>query len=148
MNLLCIYFDDKIQLAPIIGALIAAIIVIVGWFIIARLNRKNEIAKELRGYRIDMLKTVLEFRQYFAKLLSISIQNKQTPDLKDSKLSELCENAFNKIQMFGKNDERNLMEELSKEADNNQFSAKLQKLTVLCANRLREELKLEKQDEN
>jgi hypothetical protein len=57
MNLLCIYFDDKIQLAPIIGALIAAIIVIWGWSRSARLNRKNEIAKELRVYRLSMLQS-------------------------------------------------------------------------------------------
>lgn len=42
---MCLIFDEKVQLAPIIGAIIAALIVVIGWFIVAALNRKNEIIK-------------------------------------------------------------------------------------------------------
>ena len=60
MTLLCIVFEKEIQPAPIIGAAIAAIFVVIGWYIISSLNRRNEIAKKLLDYRLDMLQSVLK----------------------------------------------------------------------------------------
>ncbi|MDR2908059.1 MAG: hypothetical protein LBU91_08745 [Bacteroidales bacterium] len=47
--------DINSNFSQIIGAMIAAIVVVAGWFWIAYLNRKNEIAKELRQHKIKLL---------------------------------------------------------------------------------------------
>jgi hypothetical protein len=141
MNLLCITFETQnINLAPIIAAAIAAIIVVIGWFIIAWLNRRNEIAKELRSYRLDMLKTTIQYRQYFFKMLQIATTNNSAPNLTDPQLLKLAEDSFLKIQMYGMKDETNIMEAISKEHDNQEFINKVQELTTLCLKRLHKEL--------
>ena len=91
MNLLCITFDTQIQLAPIIGAAIAAIIVVIGWFVISYLNRKNEIKKELRGYRLEMLQYIVELQIDFQKT---SVLDKN-----------LYNTTFAKIKTFGTKEE-------------------------------------------
>jgi hypothetical protein len=65
MNILSIIFDEKIQLAPIIGAIIASIIVMTGWFIVAYLQRRNEILKKQLDYRLEVLSIVMDLRKRF-----------------------------------------------------------------------------------
>ncbi len=140
MNLLSILFDEKIQLAPIIGAIIAAVIVIIGWFIVAYFNRKNEIAKELRGYRSDLL----------SRIIQSSFELSQGNFNKN-----LMEDVNLKIQLYGKKDENECFRDFEKKlriwvADNQNFDKKkevadaLQKLVDISIKRFREELKLGK----
>lgn len=91
MNLLCITLGTLIQLSPIIGAGIAAIIVIIGWGKISSLNRKNEIKKELRGYGLEMLRSIIE--------LQIDFQKTGVLDKK------LYDNMTVKIKTFGTNED-------------------------------------------
>jgi len=99
MNLLCIVFDEKIQLAPIIGAMIAAIIVIIGWFIISYLNRRNEIKKELRGYRLEMLHSIITLQIDFQKTYII-----------DKNLYNLM---YVKIKTFGTREENKCFKQIN-----------------------------------
>lgn len=140
MNQMCLIFDEKVQLAPIIGAIIAALIVVIGWFIVAALNRKNEIIKRRMEYRSDLLSEIILFS------LNLSL----------NKVDEnLLENINLKIQLYGKKDEnryyRNFEEKLTEYySDNNNFEKKkiaaeaLQKLVDISIGRFREELKLGK----
>ena len=143
MILLCICFENKIQLAPIIGAVIAAIIVVIGWFIISYLNRKNEIAKELRGYRLKMLTNIIDFRLSF-------IKNNGFND----EVQKLYDKAYTEIQLYGKNDEIKNFEKFVKtlkdlKKENNEHLLNILKeslieLSYSCQNNIRKELKLEK----
>ena len=91
MSLLSIAFDTNIQLAPIIGATIAAIVVVIGWFIISYLNRRNEIAKELREYKLNILRSIINLRNDL---------------MKNDKLSKkLYDEVSIHIQTFGQKDE-------------------------------------------
>lgn len=140
MNQMCLIFDEKVQLAPIIGAIIAALIVVIGWFIVAALNRKNEIIKRRMEYRSDLLSEIILFS------LNLSVNKFDENLLEDINL---------KIQLYGKKDEnryyRNFEEKLTEYySDNNNFEKKkiaaeaLQKLVDISIGRFREELKLGK----
>lgn len=140
MNPMCLIFDEKVQLAPIIGAIIAAIIVLIGWFIVAALNRKNEIIKRRMEYRSDLLQKIIIFS------LDLSVNKFDNNLLEDINL---------KIQLYGKNDEnkyyRDFAEKLTEwNSDHTNFEKKkiaaeaLQKLVDISIGRFREELKIGK----
>jgi hypothetical protein len=155
MDILCVAFEEQIQLAPIIGATIAAIVVVIGWFMVSFFNRKDAIVRELRDKRINMLNAIIDFRNSFVKYNEFN-----------SEVQKLYDEAFLKLQLYGKNDEveifknlQNALEELkvsqiSKNYSENELHVELIllnnlkisiiKLSTLCQNRIREELKLEK----
>ena len=110
MNLLSIAFEEKINLAPIIAAVIAAIIVIIGWFIIAFLNRRNEIARELRQYRIDILVLLQNVNVYYAKFLYSKENNESYWDLFEQNNDKL----LLKLLAFGYAKEIALWKEMEK----------------------------------
>ena len=131
MNLLCITFDEKVQLAPIIGAIIAATIVIIGWFIVAYFNRKNEIKKELRSFRIDMCFSAIDYQREL---------------LDDKNFSENLYNKWkatvDKIEVFGKDSERKKLKEIIECKDDLRRFDLVLELTSLCISSLRDELKM------
>ena len=87
MSILCINFDWK----SIITVAIPSLLVIVGWYIVYKLNRKNEIEKELRKYRLEMLQSIINFKNTFIK----------TNELNE----ELYDIMSIKIQTYGKKSE-------------------------------------------
>jgi hypothetical protein len=140
MNLLYLVIDDKIQLGPIIGTVIATTIVIIGWFIIAWLNRRNEILKKKLDYRADLLKKIIRFS------FDLSEGNTNINLLQEINLL---------IQLYGKKDEnicyQELVEKWNNYASNNSDVAKkkevansLQKLVDIAIKRFRKELMLGK----
>lgn len=126
------------DLAQII-TIVSVILVIIGWFVNQWLNRKNEIVKEARSYRLDMLDSIIKFRNDWVKTKNVNQQ--------------LWDECYTKVQLYGLNDElvafENLRKEMEKEQDDNknQMGDYLIKLVILCRNRIREELKIEKIDE-
>jgi len=92
MNLLRICFENSIQPAPIIGATIAAIVVVAGWFFVPKLKRKNEIKKELRGYRLELLRSLIELKK-----------NIKEKDFQFDR--ELYSEVLKKLEYFGRRDE-------------------------------------------
>lgn len=103
------WIDYVAKLAPTVVALIAAIIVVVGWFVNSRAVRNNEIAKEARQYRIEMCLSVIGFHKYFTNLVRA---NNQVPH-DDDELFKLFEDMMSKILLYGGNKENALIRELS-----------------------------------
>ena len=120
MDLLCIAFDNIIQLAPIIGATIAAFVVVIGWFIISSLNRKNEIAKELRGYKLDLLQSIIDLQIDF--------------EIKNEINEKLYRIVSSKIKTFGSKEEVRILNKM--ESDKKDFSESFknskERLDVIC----------------
>ncbi len=75
----------------------SALIVAAGWFVTGHLNRKNEIAKERRKYRLDML------HSYFKIIFSLPEYSKKPTE--SLKLPELLEEARRKFVFYGYEDE-------------------------------------------
>jgi len=154
MYLLCITFDTKIQLAPIIGATIAAMVVVIGWFIISYLNRKNEIAKEARRYRIDMLNSIINFVDIFIKNKVILTTNIETGF--NDEVNEAFEKVSTEILLYGKKDEIVIFMGFCDAYNNYRFIEEqslqnlinaLNKLAKSCRDNIRKELNLKKYNE-
>jgi hypothetical protein len=90
-------------------ALLAAIIVVVGWFVNSRKALNNEIEKEARQYKIDMCLSVIAFHKYFTERLRE--ENKVNPA--DVQLIELFEHMMSKILLYGDSKENELVRELA-----------------------------------
>lgn len=103
------WVDLVSTLGPTIVALVAAIIVVVGWFVNARKARNNEIAKEARRYKIEMCLSIMEFHEYFRTLVA---ENNRVVH-QDDKLLELFEDMMRKILLYGGNKENALLRKLS-----------------------------------
>ena len=123
---------------------IPSLLVIVGWVVVYVLNKRNEIAKERRGYRIDMLRSVFDFRNEFIR--------SKTEDY-NPKLFDI---AYSNILLYGKKDEflhfesmRDAMEKSQYRTDEETVEVLnyIQKMSDLCIDRIRKELKLEKVEE-
>ncbi|HTV48162.1 MAG TPA: hypothetical protein VMG59_06930 [Phycisphaerae bacterium] len=119
--------------------LLTITIVIVGWFVIAKLNRRHEIEKERRKYRCDTVKSLL--------LLSYAIIENRTDNVKvQENVQELIPNVmlyfypeeikqydnFAKALEAAKTDKKNMAI----------FSEELNKTISLVTNRVRKELRL------
>lgn len=154
------WIDYVAKLAPTVVALIAAIIVVVGWFVNSRAVRNNEIAKEARQYRIEMCLSVIGFHKYFANLVRA---NNQVPH-DDDELFKLFEDMMSKILLYGGNKENALIRELSTNfviASSNSgqknvdeavshfnISSTVNELFSVSLKRFRKELRLEKISES
>lgn len=115
--------------------IVPMVLVIIGWFVEQHLNRKNEIAKEARSYRLEMLHSVIKFRNDFVMMQKFCQQ--------------LFDDAYIKMQLYGLNDEKAAFENLriemmkSQNGEENQVSDCLIKMAVLCVDKIRKELNLE-----
>ena len=130
----CVHFDKKIHLTRIIEAIIAAIIVVSGWFIISYLDRKNETAKERQKYRLEVLHDIINFRVDYYKNKRIANQ-------------DLYDKSFLGIQLYGNNDEIVIFRKFEKKANEHKIKEAedaLEELIIICRDRIREELNLPK----
>jgi len=99
----------KIKLVPTIEKIkvsitfLSVIVIIIGWSYNQSKNRENEIAKELRGYRLEMLQSIISFQTDFIK-----------NDVMDENLYNLM---CIKIKTYGKNDEIQLLNKLNEEIE-------------------------------
>lgn len=150
------WIDYISKLGPTAVALVAAIVVVVGWFVNSRTALHNEIAKEARQYRIEMCLSVIKFHKYFTDLVRA---NNQVPH-DDDELFGLFEDMMSKILLYGGNKENALIRELSKNfvvaAENSgqknvdeavshfNISSTVNELFSVSVKRFRKELHLEK----
>jgi hypothetical protein len=144
--------------------IISVVIVIIGWFVNQSFNRKNEIAKEARNHRLEMLKS---FMNLFCLLEEKNTFVEPSPPNEDGEYPHyvpkmsLWADVYVQIKIYGKKDEINLYEEIMTALVNatldpneiyitdksfNVLYEKTEKLSILCTNRIRKELKLEKID--
>ena len=148
MNLLCIAIDEKLQLAPIIAAVIAAIIVVIGWFIVANFNRKNEIAKELRKFKLKLLvdldtlkNSAIEYRNNKEFPQGMNEFWKLSNEVNVAVLS-FCNDEIIKIY-FSIELQNNILDD---EKSVTKYLKDVQKCKTLLINSLRKELKLDEKD--
>lgn len=150
------WIDYVEKLGPTIVALVAAIIVVVGWFVNSRKALNNEIEKEARKYRIDMCLSVIEFHRQFQDL----VREEQKINPEDTRLIELFEEMIPKILLYGGNKEQVLLREISENfkvaAENSgtknvdetvshfNISSAVNELFSTCLRKFRKELRLEK----
>jgi len=136
---------------------IPSLLVIAGWIVVYLLNRKNEIAKELRGYRIDMLKSIMHFIDVFHKN-DISLNPDIRTKFNDDKIKRVQEIVSTKIFLYGKDDEiaifMDFLDSCGQYKNNDKHNnlqkliTSLTKLANLCQNNIRKELNLEKLNAN
>ena len=152
----------KFDLAQII-TVISIVLVVIGWFVNQWLNRKNEIKKEARTYRLKMLSSIIDFRLSFVKSKCFN-----------DYVQILYDKAYTDVQLYGNNDEIKLFtkfrdtafllnykktqleksssEKLGDEVEYNLCVKKLEseleqainKLSICCRNNIRKELNLKK----
>ncbi|GHT78619.1 hypothetical protein FACS189464_2380 [Bacteroidia bacterium] len=158
MNLLCIKFDG----AQII-TIISVGIVIVGWFVNQWLNRRNEIKKEARTHRLEMLKSfmnlyrLMEEKNNFVRPSEPDEEGESEHIIPDD--MELWAGVYVQMKLYGKKNEIKLYEEIKSALYNALFDPGLERLTNenfrklrerceelanLCTNSIRKELHLEK----
>jgi hypothetical protein len=152
----CEWIDYISKLGPTVVALVAAIIVVVGWFVNSRKALNNQIEKEARKYRIEMCMAVIEFHKYFNQLVR---ENNTVPHDGDE-LFKLFEDMMSKILLYGGNKENILIRELASNfrvaAENSgqknmdeamshfNISSAVNELFSISIKRFRKELRLEK----
>lgn len=117
--------------------IIAAAIVVIGWFVNSSLNRRHEIAKKRMEYRLESLSS---FIPIFLDL--VDEDRKNEPGLQE-KLSA----AWTSFQLYGTRDEIACFERLRKAVerrDHDAYSEALATLIRLVREGIRGELGLEK----
>ncbi len=117
--------------------IVAAILVIIGWFVNSSLNRRHEIAKKRMEYR---LKSLSSFIPIFFALVDEDRKNK-------SGLQEELSESWTSFQLYGTKDEIECFERLRKaieKRDEIEYSKALGDLIRLVREGIRDELGLEK----
>lgn len=160
MSLLCIEFKPIIEITPLLTTFLSVVVVISGWWFNQVKNRKNEIAKEARGYRIESL------RSFMGLVSEIEEKNTLTGIQEPNGLGEqnnkippmaLWAKIHIQIKMYGKNNEIQLYEEIMSTIysiltdgelciTDKQFLTlykKVKKLELLCIDSIRNELNLQ-----
>ncbi|MCL2650764.1 MAG: hypothetical protein FWD60_07045 [Candidatus Azobacteroides sp.] len=136
-------------------------IVVIGWFVNQWLSRRNEIRKEARNYRLDMLRSFMDLVSYIEE--KNNLKGIPTPNEYgdfDHDIPETPEWATMdiKIKMYGNNVEIELYKDIMSEIyailydddgclTDKRFRKlydKIKKLENICVNSIREELKLDK----
>lgn len=84
--------------------IIAAIVVIIGWFMNSWLNRRADIAKKRLEIRFNSLKSIVED-------VIIELANNSTPAFYNEEFINKLGKARTQIQLFGKNKEIMIFEE-------------------------------------
>ena len=113
----------------------AAIIVVVGWFVNAYINRRHEIAKKRLEYRMQTLQSFL--------LVFFSIQKHSNPFVDDPAFVGNLEESRSKFQIYGRSDEIELFEHMVKSIETQkigEFLESAEKLVQLVRTRIREEI--------
>jgi hypothetical protein len=159
-----VHFD----LAQII-TIVTVIIVIIGWFVNQRLNRKNEILREVSDRRLGMLRSFMNISRFIEEKNMLrepedangyGEQNNIMPS------TSAWADVYFQIKMYGHKDEVKLYKEIMSEIVTIRCSGepcitdiqfeklygKIQQFELICINSIRKELRLEKmipsEDEN
>ena len=155
-----INFNSTIELTPLLTTLLSVIVVVAGWIYNQIKNRKNEIAKEARSHRLEMLNSFMKlFCEIIEKndLVGPEPPNEYGEGNYDIPAMSLWATVHVQIKIYGKNDEIKLYEEimsaLYEVLDPNErcitdetfgkLHEKAEELAKLCTNRIRKELKMD-----
>jgi len=103
------WVDYVSLLGPTVVALMAAIVVVAGWFVNSHKALNNEIKKEARQYKIKMCLSIMKFHKYFIGLTRDG--NKVVID--DDELIRLFEDMTSNILLYGGGEENRLLKDLS-----------------------------------
>jgi hypothetical protein len=117
--------------------LISSVIVVFGWFVNSYLNRRHEISKKRLDLRMEMLLSFIP--------VALSINESSQPFEDDPLLLDKIRSTRIKFQLYGYQDEANLLNEFVNALESGKaikVTEKVQKLTKLVLERLRNELKL------
>jgi hypothetical protein len=161
MNLLCIKFDSNIELTSLLTTLLSVMVVVLGWMYNQAQNRKNEIVKEARTHRLEMLKSfmkifrLMEETNNFIRPSEPDEEGECEHFIPDD--MSLWTEVYVQIKIYGENDEIKLYKEIIYALDNALFDPgerrltnknfhelyeKCEKMSNICANRIRKELHL------
>lgn len=135
MTLLCCHSHIVIEPKDLI-TLISLGVLILGWIVNSRFNKRNEIAKELRAIRRPTLKSFLELYNILAK---------NPKALQDEATQRLVREITEEFELYGQNDEIALYEKFRKgvidDSEERALEA-LNKLHTLVISRIRNELNI------
>lgn len=115
MSILCIEFKPIIEITPFLTTILSVVVVIIGWGSNQAKNRKNEIAKEARGYRIEMLRSFMSLVSEIEEKNTLNgIQEPNELGDQDNKIPPMAlwAKIHIQIKMYGKNDEIKLYNEI------------------------------------
>lgn len=120
--------------------IISALIVAIGWFVTWYLEQKNEIIKERRSYRLDML------HSFYPIIFFIQKKNyKIRPGQEAEELEKLLAEARSKFLLYGEKDEIEAYENVVAAflgEDNEDKTIYLNKLADIVRTKIRTELGL------
>lgn len=103
------WVDYVSLLGPTVVALIAAIVVVAGWFINSRKALNNEIEKEARKYKTEMCLSIMDFHKRF----SVLTHTHGKVYIDDEELFTLFDSMMSKILLYGGGEENRLLKDLS-----------------------------------
>lgn len=124
--------------------LFSASIVVFGWFINSRLNRKHEIFKKRLDYRLKMLESYVSAAMTLERIFNPN-QTKDRKELTTEFLDQL-ENSQTQILLFGSKSEIELINEImtfAKQDKHEEMKNKSGQLMLLIRKNLRSELGME-----
>ena len=156
-----IKFEPVIEITPLLTTFLSVLIVVVGWWYNQWKNRKNEIAKEARNYRIEMLHNFMKLSRL------IDEKNMIIPPEPPNEYGEqnyvfpeksLWTVLLSQFKMHGCKEEKERYEDIISKINKSVFCSddcitdreffeiydKIKELEEICINRIRKELKLEK----
>jgi hypothetical protein len=122
---------------PNLISLLAALIVMGGWYVTAVFNRRKDIAQKRTDLRLKALEAVLD--------VWFGIQASGGNPWADPRFLDLLANARSKVGLYGFQDEIVVMEAFISSIEQKKLleaNAGLQRLVDLTRNRIREELQL------
>lgn len=163
MNLLNIEFRSIIEITPLLTTFLSVLAVIIGWWYNQAKNRKNEIAKEARSYRIEMLRSFMNLVAEFEKnntLAGIPSLNEYGEVDYNLPPTNLWAEIHTQIKMYGNNEEIVLYEQVMSVINDiiysgefcvtgKQFSSLVKEIDTfetVCINNIRAELNLKAKD--
>jgi hypothetical protein len=156
-NLLCVKFNSNIDLTPLLTTFFSVCVVVIGWVYNQAKNRKNEIAKEARNHRLEMLNSFMNLFCLIVEknnLVEPEPPNEYGED--NHYIPEMSQWAtvYVQIKIYGQDNEikgyEEIMSVLYERLDPNgitdkKFSElyeKCKQLSILCTNRIRKELQI------
>ena len=126
--------------------LVSALIIAVGWYVTAYLNRRKDVAEKRLEHRLVALKSFLPVWFMLQKRIS-QLRKSENPALvpMDPKFSPLLEEARSNFQLYGYPDEIEPLETFIQACENGeqeQMRAALSILVTLVKDRIRKELEI------
>ncbi|OAV71629.1 hypothetical protein Barb4_00506 [Bacteroidales bacterium Barb4] len=160
MNLLCVNFNSTIELTPLLTTFLSVFIVVAGWWYNQARNRKNEIEKEARNHRLEMLKSFMDLFCLMVEkndLVEIAPLNEYGEHNHYIPPMPLWEKVYVQIKIYGEDDEIKLYKEIMPvrydiflgynwpcitDEQYSELYERCEKLSKLCIDKIRKELQL------